>query len=102
MISLCIFGLLLLSGLFKGAGELLAPSGRLFTYGPYAYNGKLTPESNVSFDKSLRRSDPSWGVRDVHKELEPLAEKAGLSILRIHPLPANNQLIVWEKIGSEI
>jgi len=87
------------SGLFEGAGKYLAPSGRLFTYGAYIFNGVINSEGNVAFDEALREYDSSFGLRDVHKELEPLAEQAGLTLKEIHNLPANNNLLVWEKLG---
>ncbi|XP_014285668.1 methyltransferase-like 26 [Halyomorpha halys] len=84
-------------GLFKGAGELLKKEGYLFTYGPYAFNGSITPESNVNFNASLRAQNPSWGLRDVPRELEPLANANGIFLESKHDLPANNNFLVWRK-----
>nr|XP_014285670.1 methyltransferase-like 26 [Halyomorpha halys] len=84
-------------GLFKGAGELLKKEGYLFTYGPYAFNGSITPESNVNFNATLKARNPSWGLRDVHRELEPLAKENGIVLESKHELPANNHFIVWRK-----
>ncbi|XP_076298462.1 methyltransferase-like 26 isoform X1 [Lasioglossum baleicum] len=83
-------------GLFENAGELLKDNGFLITYGPYAVDGKITPESNVNFDKSLKLQDPSWGLRDI-KDLKILAEKNGIKLINIVDMPANNKTIIWKK-----
>ena len=41
-------------GLFKLAGKVLRPDALLFQYGPFAVDGVLEPESNVSFDSMLK------------------------------------------------
>lgn len=84
-------------GLFRNAGKLLKKDGLLFTYGPFAMNGVITPESNVNFDKSLRAQDPDWGYRDVVK-LEKLAADAHIKLIEICDMPANNKTIIWKKI----
>ena len=112
-------------GLFYNAGKLLKNGGWLITYGPYGQNGKyklnfifffnksnvieiftlllllitgvLTPESNVQFDRGLRMSDPSWGVRDIQQQLIPLAEKNNLKLVNIFDMPSNNKLLLWNK-----
>ncbi|XP_015429465.1 PREDICTED: UPF0585 protein C16orf13 homolog A [Dufourea novaeangliae] len=82
--------------LFENAGKLLKDNGFLFTYGPYAIDGKITPESNVKFDKSLKLQDSSWGLRDI-KDLKELAEKNGIQLIDIVDMPANNKIIIWKK-----
>jgi len=83
-------------GLFVGAGRLLAPGGRLMLYGPFARNGAIAP-SNARFSHDLKRRDPQWGVRDLDKDLGPLAQKAGLSLTEIRDMPANNLSVVFSK-----
>lgn len=83
-------------GLFSNAGKLLKNNGILFTYGPYAIDGKITPESNINFDKSLRLQDPRWGLRDIN-DLKELAEKNRLKLINIYDMPANNKTIIWKK-----
>ncbi|XP_022201934.2 methyltransferase-like 26 [Nilaparvata lugens] len=84
-------------GLFTGCSEILKPGGYLFTYGPYAFDGEITPESNVRFNAMLRSQDPSWGLRDLPRQLVPLASSCGIRLVQVHPMPANNHLVIWQK-----
>ncbi|XP_067003713.1 methyltransferase-like 26 isoform X2 [Anabrus simplex] len=83
-------------GLFKNVGRVLKPGGILFTYGPYAFNGKISPESNVRFDVMLRTQDPEWGLRDV-SVLEKVATQNGLRLTKVVDMPANNKVLIWKK-----
>ncbi len=76
-------------GLFEGASEILSPEGKLFLYGPFKREGQCAP-SNHDFDQSLKSRNPQWGVRDLDLEIAPLALKAGLEIIEIFEMPANN------------
>lgn len=82
--------------LFRNAGDILKPSGILITYGAYAHNGRITPQSNVEFDKGLRIQNPEWGLRDIN-DIENIANKFGIQLLKIHDLPANNKCLAWRK-----
>jgi hypothetical protein len=83
-------------GLFAGAGRYLREDGRLFLYGPFKRGGKHTAVSNAVFDTSLRERDPEWGVRDI-EALEQLAGQAGLRLIEIAEMPANNLVLVFER-----
>ncbi len=82
--------------LFAGAGRLLRADGRLFVYGPFMRNGEHTAPSNSAFDATLRAENPEWGVRDI-RDLSALAEKAGLSLAEIAPMPANNLVLAFTR-----
>ena len=83
-------------GLFAGAGRYLRVDGRLFLYGPFKRDGKHTAVSNAVFDSSLRDRNPEWGVRDI-ADLEKLAANAGLALIDIVEMPANNLTLVFER-----
>ena len=81
-------------GLFAGAARYLRTDGRLFLYGPFKRDGKHTAISNAVFDSSLRDRDAEWGVRDI-ADLEGLAGSAGLVLMEIAEMPANNLVLVF-------
>jgi hypothetical protein len=83
-------------GLFAGTGRYLRADGRLFLYGPFKRAGKHTAVSNAVFDSSLREGNPEWGVRDI-EALQELAAAAGLALVDIAEMPANNLMLVFER-----
>jgi uncharacterized protein DUF938 len=83
-------------GLFAGAGRYLPVGARLFLYGPFKRGGKHTALSNAVFDTSLREGNPEWGVRDI-EALEKLAGPAGLALVEIAEMPANNLILAFER-----
>lgn len=82
--------------LFSRAGHLLQPGGHLFIYGPFMRDGVHIAPSNAAFDATLRAKNPQWGVRDV-RDLRTLADRAGLSLTEISPMPANNLVLVFTR-----
>lgn len=82
--------------LFAGLPQVLGPQAVLAIYGPFKYAGRFTTASNAEFDAMLRARDPESGVRDF-ESVNALAATLGLSLRADHAMPANNQLIVWEK-----
>ena len=83
-------------GLFANAGSLLGPGGLLITYGPYRHNGILTPDTNRSFDASLRGMNHEWGIREI-KDLELEGAREDLELDRIIDMPANNKMLIFTK-----
>ena len=80
---------------FKRIKNVLNNPGKVCIYGPFSYKGKFTSESNDRFDKYLKNTDPSWGIRDF-EQVNALAEGIGLKLDADHSMPANNQLLIWE------
>lgn len=78
------------------AGQRLTPEGLLLVYGPFAYAGHHTAESNARFDAMLRQRDPLSGIRD-RDWIESLAQSAGLRPIADHAMPANNRTLVFRK-----
>lgn len=81
---------------FAGLGAALADEARLVVYGPFRYRGRFTTDSNASFDLALRQRDPASGIRDS-EWVQSLAAAQGFRLVADHPLPANNQLLVWQR-----
>jgi hypothetical protein len=85
-------------GLVAGAGRYLGPDGLLFLYGPFKRGGQHTAPSNAAFDSSLREGNPEWGVRDI-EAVDELAARAGLSLVEVAEMPANNLTLVFRRTG---
>ncbi|MFN4023697.1 MAG: DUF938 domain-containing protein [Hyphomonas sp.] len=83
-------------GLIRGAGRLLRAEGLLILYGPFSRDGAIAP-SNAAFDQNLKSRDPRWGVRDIDRQIAPLALESGLALKDIVDMPANNLTVVFRK-----
>lgn len=83
--------------MFAGIGRILNLSGVFCLYGPFNYNGKFTSESNARFDVWLKQRDPMSGVRDF-EALKVLAEQANMKLINDIQMPANNRILVWQKV----
>ena len=82
--------------LLRGAANALLPGGILFLYGPYRREGRHTSPGNEAFDKSLKASNPQWGVRDLEHVVD-LAASAGFELQEICDMPANNLSVVFRR-----
>ncbi len=87
------------AALMQGAARHLAPGGQLVTYGPYLEDGVPTAPGNLAFDASLRAQNPAWGLRQ-RADVEREAFAAGLHLIARHALPANNLLLVWQRLPA--
>lgn len=86
--------------LFEGVGARLVPEGLFFTYGPFLYDGSYTSESNESFDQWLKERDPHSGIKAI-ETLKAHASEFDMVLIKDHGMPANNQLLVWQKLATK-
>jgi SAM-dependent methyltransferase len=82
--------------LFRGVGEVLEAGGTLVVYGPFRYQAEFTSESNARFDQWLKQTDPVRGIRDF-EWVNELAVEQGLDLQSDTAMPANNQVLVWQR-----
>ncbi|MNR88163.1 Methyltransferase domain protein [compost metagenome] len=83
--------------MFAGAAQRLNAGGKLCVYGPFNYDGKFTSEGNAQFDAALRAQAAHMGIRDS-AEVNQLAQEQGLQLQADHAMPANNRLLVWQRV----
>ncbi|WP_201589937.1 DUF938 domain-containing protein [Psychrobacter fozii] len=94
--TLHIISWALVERLFTLAGDALPTDGKLIVYGPFNEDGKYTSEGNQRFDAMLRAGNPDSGIR--HKEdIVSLASEHHLKLSNTYAMPANNQLLVFQK-----
>jgi hypothetical protein len=82
--------------MFYGVSKILMSGGLFCLYGPMQYSGVITAESNRAFDAKLRAVKSTQGIREFN-DLNKLATGAGMELIEDNDLPANNQLIIWQK-----
>ena len=94
--TLHIISWALVEKLFALAGDALPVDGKLIVYGPFNEHGSYTSTGNQRFDISLSQRDPKSGIR--HKEdIVSLANTNYLALSKTYTMPANNQLLVFQK-----
>ena len=84
-------------GFFKLLGKRLREGSMVFIYGPFNYDGKFTSESNEKFNQWLKDKNESSGIRNF-EDVKSNMEKAGFQIVNDHEMPANNRLLVFERL----
>ena len=86
----------LVEQLFKLVGEALPIHGKLIVYGPFNDNGNYTSVGNQQFDTKLRQDNASSGIRDKQNVVD-LAKVNALALTATYSMPANNQILVFQK-----
>jgi cyclopropane fatty-acyl-phospholipid synthase-like methyltransferase len=81
---------------FVRARNQLSGGAILCVYGPFRYNGEFTSASNADFQQWLTLRDPDSGIRDF-EAVNQQAANNGFTLLEDVTMPANNQLLVWQK-----
>ncbi|MBA6287633.1 MULTISPECIES: DUF938 domain-containing protein [unclassified Colwellia] len=88
----------LVQAFFSGVSQHLNQQGKCCVYGPFNYQGQYTSESNAGFDIWLKERDSQSAIRDI-EAIMALADSVGLSLENDHAMPANNRLLVFQKLG---
>lgn len=89
--------------MFRGSCCALKPKGKIFTYGPYTDDYKLTPARKFDFDSNLKMRNAKWGLRDITHQLIPNAFMYGFTLTEnvetYNPdeTPSDNSFLVWSK-----
>ena len=94
--TLHIMSWFLVSKLFELVGNMLPLEGKFIVYGPFNENGRYSSDSNRQFDYSLRQRDSNSGVRALEDIIE-MAEKQHLLLINRYKMPANNEILVFQK-----
>ncbi|VAV87576.1 SAM-dependent methyltransferases, partial [hydrothermal vent metagenome] len=81
--------------IFNEVANTLAPGGRFFLYGPFLRDGVATSEGDKTFHASLRAKDPEIGYKDTG-DIYDWLQIAGLDVVQMEEMPANNLMIISE------
>jgi len=97
--TLHIVGWPLVQRLFALLGAHLPRGGVFAVYGPFNYGGSFTSESNRAFHAWLQARDAASGIRDFEAVVQ-LAQQQGLRLLQDHAMPANNRVLVFQRVQA--
>ena len=89
--------------MFAGLGRYTEESAGtvvLALYGPFKYGGEFTSPSNAAFDKYLKSHVPHQGIRDI-EAITTTAAEHGFMLAEDNAMPANNQLLVFHRLGEQ-
>jgi len=85
--------------LFKESSKLLKDGKFLMLYGPFKIENKHTSESNNFFDKSLKRQNNDWGLRNL-EEVNEIAMINSFNKAQLIEMPAENLILIYRKLSS--
>lgn len=85
--------------LFTVASQCLDNDGCFALYGPFKENGQHNSDGNRDFDASLRSQDSRMGIRDI-EDLVEFASASGLVLADQFSMPANNRILLWQKLSD--
>jgi cyclopropane fatty-acyl-phospholipid synthase-like methyltransferase len=85
--------------LFALLPRLATTDAKLAIYGPFNYAAAYTSASNAEFDRALKARAAHMGIRDF-ADVDALATEAGFHLLDDVQMPANNRLLIWQRLGD--
>ena len=86
----------LVTRLFEMVGDMLPLEGKFIIYGPFNENGRYSSDSNRQFDYSIRQRNSNSGIRALEDVIK-VAEKQHLLLINRYKMPANNEILVFQK-----
>jgi len=95
--TLHIMNITTVENCLEKSARLLSRGGLLMVYGPFKYEGEFTSHSNADFDLWLKTHNAEQGIRDFER-INAVLEKNQFTLVKDYKMPANNQLIVWQKV----
>ena len=81
---------------FNGLNSAVNKNAVLIVYGPFKYSGNFTSASNQVFDQTLRSRECGSAIRNF-EAVDELAKEQGFELIKDHPMPANNQCLIWKR-----
>jgi len=82
--------------LIKSSSKRLGNKALFVVYGPFKYGGAYTSQSNADFDQCLYERDSNSAIRNF-EDVQHNMKTHGLSLLNDFKMPANNQMLVFQK-----
>ena len=82
--------------LIQSSSKQLSNKALFVIYGPFKYDEKYTSQSNADFDGWLYERDSNSAIRNF-EDVQHHMKTHGLSLLNDFKMPANNQMLVFQK-----